>query len=125
MANTWVKKKILSMIQNAEHPVSYARIKEKMNASCSRVTIYRTLLRLENENLISRFADQNGDFQYASCKKEDQPEKAYFQCTECNSFMNLEIEQPPSFAPTDLWIHSINFLATGICPECHNKSRGN
>lgn len=125
MANTWVRKKILNMLQNAEHPVSYARIKEKMNASCSRVTIYRTLLRLENENLISRFADQNGNFQYVICKEKDQSMQAYFQCTECNSFMNLEIEKSPSFASTELWIRSINFLATGTCPECHNKSKDN
>lgn len=122
MGNTLARSRILRLIRNSGHPITYASLKEKMDGFCSRVTVYRILLRMEKDKLIHRFPDHNGDFRYYACDENPTYEHSHFQCTECNALFDLKTEQLGSFVPKGYLVRSINFLASGICPECGSKN---
>ncbi len=122
MGNTLAKTKILGIIRNSSHPATYASIKKLMGNAHSRISIYRILLRLENENLIQRFVDLNGDFRYLAGGKpiDTVSQQSHFQCQICNTLYQLKTENLKAKVPEEYAITKISFLASGVCPQCAN-----
>ncbi|MBD8488237.1 transcriptional repressor [Echinicola sp. CAU 1574] len=120
MGNTIARTKIHKIIRESVHPITYSEIKKQMDGSCSRVTIYRILLRMEKDKLILRFPDANGDFRYFSCKDKGTPrsEHSHFHCLQCDKVLSLDSKNLKTFVPTAFLTQSISFLASGICPNC-------
>ena len=61
------KKQILEFIQNSPQALSHADIYASMQTLCDRVTIYRVLERLVNENKIHKIVNVDGVINYATC----------------------------------------------------------
>ncbi|UZD23211.1 transcriptional repressor [Algoriphagus halophytocola] len=119
MGNTIARTKILRIISQATHPINYTEIKNQVDKSCSRVTIYRMLLRLEKENLIYRFPDFNGDFRYSLCTEKDHSSTHnYFQCLACDTVYSLEAEHIETPIPEDYLVQTVHIMTAGICPHC-------
>ncbi|GAB3655677.1 hypothetical protein GCM10028791_27000 [Echinicola sediminis] len=120
MGNTIAKSKILQIIKASDHPITYGEIKKQMKDSCSRVTIYRILLRLEKEKLILRFPDANGDFRYANNNEHTNPcsEHSHFHCIKCDTVSCLAPEELNASIPPAYKTESITIVASGICPNC-------
>lgn len=121
MGKTIARTKILKIIRLAIHPINYTDIKEKMGSSCSRVTIYRLLLKLERENLIYRFPDFNGDFRYSYCTDKGVNSKYnHFQCLQCNTVFNLNPEKIQTTIPANYQAETMHLLTCGTCPRCRD-----
>ncbi|MBN7811828.1 transcriptional repressor [Algoriphagus sp. H41] len=120
MGITLARTKIFELIRDSPHPTTYAQIKKRMGNTCSRITIYRILLRLENENIIQRFADLNGDFRYSISESPEDTflEQSHFQCQQCNTVYSFKTENLKTKIPAGFMATSISFLASGICPNC-------
>ena len=125
MGNTVAKSKILKIIREARNPITYPDIKRKMKGSCSRVTIYRVLNRLEKENLVHRFVSTDGNFRYSVCHLEvDLPSgHAHFCCIKCETVTCLKTKPSVSPIPEEYDVEEINFTVSGICPQCRTKAQ--
>jgi Fur family ferric uptake transcriptional regulator len=128
--NTTARKKILEFILSSDAAVSHAKLQDQLSGICDRVTIYRVLERLQNENLIHRIVNVNGVVNYAPCKKCDHPadlahshenfshKHIHFSCVSCGNVScvdngNLKIELPSTYEITEYQL-----TIAGYCPIC-------
>ncbi|SFT36712.1 Fur family transcriptional regulator, ferric uptake regulator [Algoriphagus locisalis] len=119
MGKTIARATILRIIQHASHPVSYSEIKQQLENTCSRVTLYRMLLRLEKEKSIYRFPDFNGDFRYSLCTEKDHSSTHnHFQCLACDKVYSLEAEHIETSIPEEYLVQTVHIMTAGICPHC-------
>ena len=65
--NTTAKQEILKMIANAGQALSHVEIQQQLNNLCDRVTIYRVLNRLVEEQKIHKIVNTDGVVNYAAC----------------------------------------------------------
>lgn len=123
MGYSIAREKILTLIKGSKQPISYAEIKESMGSSCSRVTIYRTLIHLEKNQKIRKFSDAQAEFRYlVQPIAEDQKlNLSHFQCIRCHRLQKLDAYPLPENLLKNYLIHSVHTMASGICKECHEK----
>ncbi|NDF60867.1 MAG: Fur family transcriptional regulator [Crocinitomicaceae bacterium] len=123
--NTTAKQAILELISTADQALSHIEIQQKLNNLCDRVTIYRVLSRLVEEQKIHKIINTDGVVNYAACHscshQEHQQEShnhIHFSCTVCKSVTCLEGIVPTFQLPVDYELQEINFTVAGICPKC-------
>ena len=123
MGYSIAREKIFTIIKQSKQPVSYSEIKESMGSSCSRVTIYRTLIHLEKNKKIKKFADAKAEFRYLINPSTDDKNflLSHFQCTRCHKLQKLDTHPLPEKLFHNNLIHSVHTLASGICKECLEK----
>ena len=124
--NTTSKTAILELISNSEVALSHIEIQKILNGLCDRVTIYRVLERLTNEDLVHKIATPEGTIKYAICnhKKENHSHThhhIHFNCVKCLSVTCLDNIEPSFNIPKNYKVNEVNFTLTGICPNCTSK----
>lgn len=117
------KTAILELITNSDVALSQIEIQKILNGLCDRVTIYRVLDRLVNEDLIHKIATPDGTLKYAGCKHTHETKlhfhnHIHFNCEKCNSVTCLDGIEPIFKIPNEYYIKEINFTITGFCPTC-------
>ena len=119
--NTAAKSEILDLITKSEVALSHAEIQVLTNGICDRVTIYRVLERLINEDLIHKAVNLDGTVKYASCSHSHDNHShnhVHFSCTSCNLVTCLDRVEPKFTLPQNYQIKEVNFTLTGLCPNC-------
>jgi len=119
--STVAKTEIQQLLANSEAALSHAEIQEKLNGLCDRVTIYRVLERLIQENAIHKIANTDGTLKYASChscSNEHRHDHIHFSCEKCKTVTCLEQVEPTYRLPQAYTVKEANFTLTGICPQC-------
>ena len=119
--NTTAKSVILNLITKSEVALSHAEIQLLTNGICDRVTIYRVLERLINEDLIHKAVNLDGTIKYASCSHSPENHShnhVHFSCEKCNLVTCLEDVEPVFKMPKNYQIKEVNFTLTGLCPDC-------
>jgi Fur family transcriptional regulator, ferric uptake regulator len=119
------KTAILELITNSTVALSHIEIQNLINGLCDRVTIYRVLDRLVNEDFIHKIATPDGTIKYASCNHKHENEKhvhshnhIHFNCQKCFSVTCLENVEPSFSIPKNYKVNEVNFTLTGLCPNC-------
>ncbi len=121
--NTIAKTKILDLINTAEVALSHAEIETLLDGLCNRVTIYRVLDRLVEEDLIHKVVNLEGGVKYAKCHHAHTDSAhlhnhIHFNCEKCHQVTCLE-EIEPRFQLSDQYqVNEVNFVVSGLCPAC-------
>jgi Fur family ferric uptake transcriptional regulator len=121
--NTTAKSAILELIQNSKVALSHTEI-QKLNADlCDRVTIYRILDRLVNEDVIHKIATPDGTVKYASCHHTNDEHQhihnhVHFSCEKCHSVTCLDSVEPSYKIPDNYVVKEVHFTLSGLCPDC-------
>lgn len=124
--NTPSKTAILELISTSKVALSHIEIQNMLNGLCDRVTIYRILERLVNEDLVHKIATPHGTVKYASCNHKHENhshshQHIHFNCDKCLAVTCLENIEPIFKIPEDYIVKEMNFTLTGLCPNCNRK----
>ena len=65
--NTTAKTAILEIFDNSKTALSHTEIQKQLNNLCDRVTTYRVLERLLNDDIIHKVSNLDGTVKYAKC----------------------------------------------------------
>ncbi|WP_309608944.1 Fur family transcriptional regulator [Flavobacterium sp.] len=122
--NTISKIAILELITSSEVALSHIEIQNILNGLCDRVTIYRVLDRLVNEDLVHKIVTPEGTIKYASCNHKHENhshshQHIHFNCEKCLAVTCLENIEPVFKIPENYKVKEMNFTLTGICPNCN------
>ena len=124
---TAAKTAILNLISTSKVALSHIEIQNLINGLCDRVTIYRILERLINEDLIHKIATPDGTVKYASCNHKHHSHEneskhnhnhIHFNCTKCLAVTCLDSVVPNFTIPETYFVQEFNFTLTGLCPNC-------
>ncbi len=119
--NTAAKTAILELISHSEMALSHSEIQSSLDGLCDRVTIYRVLDRLLEEELIHKVINIDGGVKYASCHScttVHNHNHIHFSCQQCKSVTCIEDVQPSFKLPKKYKISEVNFMVSGLCPQC-------
>jgi len=121
--NTTAKTEILDLISKSEVALSHAEIHSELNELCDRVTVYRVLDRLVNENVIHKVVNVDGVVKYAGCNTcsthyNHNHNHIHFSCEKCKSVTCLENVEPAFKLPKKYKVSAVNFTVSGLCPQC-------
>lgn len=120
--NTIAKTKILSIITDSKTALSHSEIHQLLDDFCDRVTIYRVLDRLIEEDLIHKIVTIDGVIKYAACHDcssvEHHHNHIHFSCEQCHTVTCIEDVEPSFKLPEQYKIHNVNFMLSGVCPKC-------
>ncbi|MBS7334184.1 MAG: transcriptional repressor [Weeksellaceae bacterium] len=99
---------------------------ETLLDSADRVTIYRTLKKFEEKNLVHTIEDGTGSIKYAicesNCKCNTAFTHAHFHCTQCEqTFCLRNIHLPDIKLPKNFQAEQSSFILKGICDHCSVK----
>lgn len=122
--NTPSKTAILELIANSKVALSHIEIQNILNGLCDRVTIYRVLERLVNQDAIHKIVTPEGTVKYASCNHKEENHihshnHIHFNCEKCLAVTCLENVEPSFIIPNNYTVKEVNFTLTGICPDCN------
>ena len=122
--NTTAKAAILELITLSEVALSHTDIQKITGDLCDRVTIYRILDRLLNEDVIHKIVTPDGIVKYASChhhhdNKHHIHNHVHFSCEKCLSVTCLDSVEPSYKIPDTYLVNGVNFSVTGLCPNCN------
>lgn len=120
--NTVAKTEILKLLNSSETALSHSEIQQILDGLCDRVTIYRVLDRLVDEDLIHKVVNIDGGMKYASCYHQQTTHHnhnhIHFSCKKCETVTCLENIEPSFQLPKNYKISEVNFTVSGICPQC-------
>ena len=122
---------VLRALGGAKSALSHQEISDTLG-SIDRVTLYRTLHRLENKQIIHRVATVDRQTRFALCLKGKRAssvsiDHAHFECNLCHRIyclprtkvsVNTSVSDKSGFQITNREIR-----LHGICPECTNTGR--
>ena len=96
--NTTAKTAVLEVFENSKTALSHTEIQKQLNDVCDRVTIYRILDRLVNDDIIHKISNLDGTVKYAKCNHSHQRvhihNHAHFSCENCHEITCLENVKP-------------------------------
>jgi len=120
---TKISTAIYELINKSHKALSHHDIQKELDGLCNRVTIYRVLEKLLENEKIHRVIDTEGISRYASCKNTCSGSKhhhnhIHFSCKNCKEVFCLEDVVPIFSLPNDYEIHEVNFTISGICAKC-------
>lgn len=120
--NTKAKTEILKLINLSDAALSHSEIQSELGGLCNRVTIYRVLDRLVEEDSIHKVVNVDGVIKYASCHHNETTHHSHnhihFSCRRCHTVTCLEDVEPSFKLPEKYKISEVNFTVSGLCPEC-------
>lgn len=124
LRKTTFRKELLQLFFESNSSVTSEEIKNKINTTNDRVTIYRGLESFEKMGLIHRVPDKNNLTRYALCKSECSANEhihnhAHFVCNDCNKTYCIdEIEIPKIKDSKGFKIKNSKLTLEGSCPIC-------
>ena len=124
--NTRAKKHIQEILLHSDVALSHAGLQEQLGGLCDRVTVYRVLKRLEDEGLIHKVHNIDGVVKYARCNHppevphHEHHDHAHFNCSRCHEVTCLNEVNPIYSLPENYAVEELNFVLSGVCPNCRN-----
>ena len=122
MRNTVARDAILEIINTTDVALSQSDVQAQLPEGLrNRVTIYRVLDRLVDEHLAHKITNIDGVVKYANCQSCSANHKhnhLHFNCERCNTVTCIEAVEPSFKLPANYEVNTVNFLVSGICPEC-------
>ena len=122
LRNTKVRAEILSIFINSKKALSYFDIKEKLRGKFDKVTVYRTIHKFLDKNLIHEVPSSSNSQMYAFSKTMDEIRNnnhAHFICKECgNVFCLGDVSLNDLKLPVEHNVYTINLTANGVCASC-------
>lgn len=114
---------VLRAIAEASWPVSLAELEATLE-TLEKSSISRVLNLLLKSDLIHAMQDGRGITKYELCHSAGDHHSQFdmhthFYCTECRrTFCFEDVAVPPVTIPEGFRTDSVNYMLTGICPDC-------
>ena len=120
LKNTGCRKHIINELLRTEKALSENEIKQALPDLFDRVTFYRSLKTLEENNIIHRIILHDASVKYALnndvLAKADHP---HFHCVQCDEVICLDAPATPApVLPKGFSFSSAQILFEGTCPTC-------
>ena len=124
--NTSAKTAVLEIFAGSKKALSHTEIFKQIENVCDRVTVYRILDRLLNDDIIHKVVKLDGTVKYAKCNhgalRVHIHNHAHFSCEKCEEVTCLDNVKPSYIIPHNYKVNDINFTLSGICPNCLNSN---
>lgn len=106
---TTARSSILEVLKEAQHPMCYEQIKEKMSVAMDKATFYRNIAKFEESGMVHKFEadDRKWYFELSSTTH------AHFICEQCHQITCMEVD----LGKVEGEVKSI--VLKGTCKECH------
>lgn len=129
---TKARRATLTVMENAERPLSAGEIRERIDIVCDPVTIYRTLHYLEDNGYTDSFVlhcSEHGTERYYTVSEKSESSchhHHWFHCQQCHKFIDLgdcRIEPLIEGYQNDfgLTVTGHTLYLTGLCPQCASQ----
>jgi len=124
LRKTVFRKELLELFYKTSSSLTAEEIRNKIDTTNDKVTIYRALDAFEKNGLIHRVPDKNNLTRYALCKSECSSHQhthnhAHFICNNCNeTFCINEVEIPEIKISKKFQIKSSKLTLEGNCFNC-------
>ena len=113
---------IIQALQQNEHPLSEAEIKEMLGDLYDRITFYRNAQTLMEAGILHRIIIDNIHIKYAlnKCEKDHchHTNHVHFYCRKCDEVSCLKEIEIKSKVPKGYVPEEVDVLIRGICPLC-------
>lgn len=114
---------VLCVFETAEKPLSHTEVLECLGESdWDQATVYRNLIKLRDEGLLSVVSQANGIDRYArSLSNGGSHQHPHFYCNDCGEVSCLPIELVSSTSDQSRWSTSVKAASIqlrGECPDC-------
>ena len=122
--NTKSKQLVIDVMTQKGTALSHTEIYEKLTGLCDRVTVYRILERMIQDDQVHKVADIDGSVKYALCHHTEshshkhEHSHIHFKCQKCLDISCLEDVLPIYQLPPNYSVKEVNFSITGLCPNC-------
>ncbi|QLG89095.1 transcriptional repressor [Chitinibacter bivalviorum] len=109
---------ILATLLGAQRPLSHLDIQELLEPSLDRVTVYRVLDWLTEENLAHKLSGDDRVWRFSAAKAPHH--HAHFHCQQCGRFYCLEDvgTDLPMTLPKQFQADSVEITVKGVCADC-------
>jgi Fur family ferric uptake transcriptional regulator len=119
------RKTVLEVFLKKDKVLSLPEISKFVGKDFDRITLYRTLQSFEENGLVHKIPDNNGNLSYALCKHDSvhhnhDDNHVHFICNTCNLTVCLEdVEIPVIRIPKKYKPEKYNFVVEGLCEDCN------
>lgn len=124
---TPVRHMVYRSLQDSLNPISLLELEMHLE-TVDRSSISRTLTTFRNNHLVHAFNDGSGSVKYEICDANSHSISdmhIHFHCTKCGVTKCLpSIKMPAVELPEGYLPENVNYVISGICPEC-NKTKTN
>jgi len=112
---------VFELIHKSLVGLSSAEIMAALDYKFNRVTIYRSLLRLQEENCIQKIVNPQGIVKYIYCDGTSDTPQVHFCCKSCGKIVPFEVEKQIFSLPENYIIEEMNLTVSGKCPSCEKE----
>ncbi|MCR4859911.1 MAG: transcriptional repressor [Bacteroidales bacterium] len=118
---------ILRTLLEEHRPLSMSEI-ETILESVDKSIISRTLAAFRERRLLHTLEDGGDSLRYEVCRcaeeEEDSDRHVHFHCEVCGKTFCFEDRPIPQVDfPEGFDVFNVNYMAHGICPDCHRKGK--
>ena len=119
---------VVKALAAAERPMSLTELEYKI-LSIDKSGVFRALTLFREHHLVHVLEDGGDGVRYELClshdeHQEDDDQHVHFYCEHCHRTFCLPATPiPPVSLPDGYLMQSINYMVTGLCPECRKKLR--
>ena len=122
---TAIRLLVLQCLIESNEALTLRQIEEKL-IEADRSTIFRTLTLFEQQHLIHSINDGSGSTRYEICHSHYHnnfdDRHPHFRCLQCQRTICLVTQQIPTIElPEGYQVNQINYIITGVCPDCANR----
>ena len=117
---------VVKALAAAERPMSLPELEYKI-LSIDKSGVFRALTLFREHHLVHVIEDGADGVRYELCHshdghEHDDDQHVHFFCERCQrTFCISETPIPTVHLPKGYQLHSINYMAKGLCPECAGK----
>jgi len=112
-------------VASARNPLSLAELVDEIE-TLDKSSIFRVLNLFLANDLLHSVEDGSGSMKYEVCRGEGHCSVAdmhvHFHCERCGRTLCLESMPVPQVNfPDGFDVHSVTYMAKGVCPDCQSK----
>lgn len=113
---------IVKALMEADRPMSLSELEYNI-LTIDKSSIFRALIIFRDRHLVHVIEDGGNGVRYELClsknSKTDEDMHVHFYCERCHhTFCMEEMPVPVVPLPPGYILHTVNYMAKGICPEC-------
>lgn len=112
---------VFELIHKSLAGLSSSEIMEALNYRFNRVTIYRSLVKLQEENCIQKVVNPQGIVKYIHWNCAPDVPQVRFCCKSCGKIVPFEVEKQIFTLPENYIIEEMNLTVSGKCPSCEKE----
>ncbi len=118
---------VVKALAGAERPMSLSELEYKI-LSIDKSGVFRALTLFREHQLVHVIEDGGDGVRYELCyshdgHEHDNDQHVHFFCERCHcTFCIADTPIPAITLPDGYTLHSINYMAKGLCPECSKRN---